>query len=350
MSKKKDNFYVWMALVGVGIVLLSLSAYFGSQYVFTGIGTRTTYGSMVCTETDTGEQYNIKGTTSSNNKTYDDFCISGGVLREFYCTALGELASVELNCDCAEGRCTDIEEGIPTNITDAGVTVKGCVEPLANQDQKYCKDGGFLYTCNENVWTFLSNCSTKLCKNNNVISGDAASACGTIACTDDDATDSVIYAGKTIVTTNMVAVEYLDSCSGTTLTQYSCAADNRVNSNTTDCLNINATSICLSGACRQKGYCNVALDCNDNNTCTNETCTNNTCSYAKICECEKDADCPAVTCGVNQCKSNKCAAIIDTKCQFWADYQYYIIGGIILIIGVIVYFLMKSPLMKKRRK
>lgn len=64
---------------------------------------------VACTDTDNGQNYDVKGTVIGASGTQEDACVGGTTLQEGYCDASGQ-AQVVVDCApriCSDGRCVD---------------------------------------------------------------------------------------------------------------------------------------------------------------------------------------------------------------------------------------------------
>ncbi|MEM4598631.1 MAG: hypothetical protein QW400_02980 [Candidatus Diapherotrites archaeon] len=80
------------------------------------------YMCSTCTDSDRGENYKVKGTTSAMGFTYADYCTADGKLVEYYCFDLDTILSKVVNCEsgykCVNGAC--VPDGGGSGGTDSG--------------------------------------------------------------------------------------------------------------------------------------------------------------------------------------------------------------------------------------
>lgn len=108
----QQNFlFIWILVLLSMALVLSLTFTGCSSNVKVNSGndsqaTATPTGSAVatgCSDTDGGQDQNVKGVVTLNGETKDDTCV-GPFLVEYYCG--GDLiANKNIKCECSKGKC-----------------------------------------------------------------------------------------------------------------------------------------------------------------------------------------------------------------------------------------------------
>ena len=190
-----------------------------------------------CSDTDSGQNYNVKGTVTVGSNTYTDSCAADKLtLTEYYCSS-GSKSEEAKDCKevygmwgCADGKCVEC-------IIDTD-----CVA-------KY-EDG---YACNNNICELTANTCADYPTNYGSCSLTGGSTCTAdktailSGCSDLDPSSAYVYCWTQ--KTNCLAGKY-------------CIVQN------------------LQASCVNSPQCTTNIDCNDGNECTNDICSSGVCTYS----------------------------------------------------------------------
>jgi len=251
---------------------------------------------IICTDSDGGKNYTVKGTASSGPSTglpATDFCIDSKTLNEYYCDGF-DVASEEYDCEfgCSDGRCVEkscTDDDATENYPDGkNYFVKGntiicideeCTEPFND----FCKNDTALYEYYCNSSLDVAN-ETYICEE-----GCEDGACLKICTNDADCDD-----------------------------ENDCTEDECVDG---FCQNTPIVPCCGNGECEEGEdkescpddcECDTDEDCDDNIGCTIDSCENGNCVHDDSnCECLEDDDCS----DGNICTDNYCN-LTSGECYF----------------------------------
>lgn len=188
----------------------------------------------LCTDTDGGFDYYVKGYLTLGNESYEDHC-DGGNLVEVGCDGT-EMKTETVDCECLDGACV-MSSPECTDSDGDDIYVKGVVEYGNQTYTDYCSSDVVVeYICSGEEISYFNHTCESGCTNGACIMSSKPE------CTDSDGLDFFVRG-----TVDMGTQEFTDYCSGSMVVEYTCE-DNEVSKVNHSCENGCSDGACMEGS------------------------------------------------------------------------------------------------------